>query len=181
MRAAVALSEADQLAATRVGPSMGNHSGHPEDPEPVAVPTTKRTGIPTPRELSVTVSRERSVARGPSNPRKSGSSPTSSCTHTPTKHLRTTSGKLKQENEGGEKAVLESQVREPIAEAKTKDNEINRLRSELKKSKERMALSTEGTDASDQSSDGTSVPPGNTEPLIRTLEEKNKDLSERAC
>ncbi|EHB07807.1 Cytospin-B [Heterocephalus glaber] len=139
----------------------------------VAVPTTKRTGIPTPRELSVTVSRERSVARGPSNPRKSGSSPTSSCTHTPTKHLRTTSTKLKQENEAGEKAVLESRVRELIAEAKTKDNEINRLRSELKKCKERRALSTEGTDASDQSSDGTSVPPGNTEPL-RTLEEKNK-------
>ncbi|XP_033618646.1 cytospin-B isoform X1 [Fukomys damarensis] len=140
----------------------------------VAVPTTKRTGIPTPRELSVTVSRERSVPRGPSNPRKSGSSPTSSCTHTPTKHLRTTSAKLKQENEAGEKAVLESRVRELLAEAKAKDSEINRLRSELKKCKERRALSTEGTDAADPSSDGTSFPPGNTEPLIRTLEEKNK-------
>ncbi|KAM6174809.1 cytospin-B isoform 2-T2 [Erethizon dorsatum] len=139
-----------------------------------AVTTTKRTGIPAPRELSVTVSRERSVPRGPSNPRKSGSSPTSSCTHTPTKHLRTTSAKLKQENEGGEKAVLESQVRELLAEAKAKDSEINRLRSELKKCKERRALSTEGTDASDPSSDGTSAPPGDTEPLIRTLEEKNK-------
>lgn len=153
---------------------MGNHSGRPEDPEPVAVPTTKRTGIPTPRELSVTVSRERSVPRGPPNPRKSGSSPTSSCTHTPTKHLRTTSAKLKQENEAGEKAVLESRVRELLAEAKAKDSEINRLRSELKKCKERRALSTEGNDASDPSLDGTSFPPGNTEPLIRTLEEKNK-------
>ncbi|XP_013377652.1 PREDICTED: cytospin-B isoform X3 [Chinchilla lanigera] len=138
------------------------------------VPTAKRTGIPTPRELSVAVSRERSVSRGPSNPRKSGSSPTSSCTHTPTKHLRTTSAKLKQESEGGEKAVLESQVRELLAEAKAKDSEINRLRSELKKCKERRALSTEGTDASDPSSDGTAAPSGGTEPLIRTLEEKNK-------
>ncbi|VTJ56871.1 Hypothetical predicted protein [Marmota monax] len=153
---------------------MGNHSGRPEDPEPGAVSTTKRTGIPAPRELSVTVSRERSVPRGPSNPRKSGSSPTSSCTPTPTKHLRTTSAKSKQENEGGEKAVLESQVRELLAEAKAKDSEINRLRSELKKCKERRALSTEGTDASDPSVDGISAPPGDTEPLLRALEEKNK-------
>ncbi|KAM5273267.1 cytospin-B isoform 2-T2 [Ctenodactylus gundi] len=139
-----------------------------------AVTATKRTGIPTPREVAGTVSRERSVPRGPSNPRKSGSSPTSSCTHTPTKHLRTTSAKPKQDSEGGEKAVLESQVRELLAEAKAKDSEISRLRSELKKCKERRALNTEGTDASDPSADGTSAAPGDTEPLIRALEEKNK-------
>nr|XP_044986735.1 cytospin-B isoform X2 [Jaculus jaculus] len=134
-----------------------------------AVSTVKRTGIPAPRELSATISRERSVPRGPSNPKKSGSSPTSSCTPTPTKHLRTTSTKAKQEQEGGEKAVLESQVRELLAEAKAKDSEINRLRSELKKCKERK-----DTGASDPSADGASAPPGDTEPLIRDLEEKNK-------
>ncbi|KAM7333555.1 hypothetical protein ACRRTK_006875 [Alexandromys fortis] len=101
-----------------------------------AVPTTKRTGIPAPRELSVTISRERSVPRGPSSSKKLGSSPTSSCTPTPTKHLRPTSAKPKQDHEGTEKSVLESQVRELLAEAKTKDSEINRLRSELKKCKE---------------------------------------------
>ncbi|XP_069883717.1 cytospin-B isoform X1 [Dipodomys merriami] len=139
-----------------------------------AVPTTKRTGIPAPRDLSVAISRERSVPRGSSNPKKSGSSPTSSCTPTPTKHLRNTSAKPKQDHEGGEKAVLESQVRELLAEAKAKDSEINRLRSELKKCKERRALSTEGTDASDLSADGTTAPPGDIEPLVRALEEKNK-------
>ncbi|XP_006973622.1 cytospin-B isoform X2 [Peromyscus maniculatus bairdii] len=139
-----------------------------------AVPTTKRTGIPAPRELSVTISRERSVPRGPSSSKKLGSSPTSSCTPTPTKHLRSTSAKPKQEHEGTEKSVLESQVRELLAEAKTKDSEINRLRSELKKCKERWALSTEDTSASDPSAEGTSAPVGDTEPLIRTLEEKNK-------
>ncbi|XP_017651260.1 cytospin-B isoform X2 [Nannospalax galili] len=138
-----------------------------------AVPTTKRTGIPAPRELSVTISRERSVPRGPSSSKKLGSSPTSSCTPTPTKHLKITS-KAKQEHEGGEKAVLESQVRELLAEAKTKDSEINRLRSELKKCKERWALSTEGTNTSDPSADGTPAPLGDPEPLIRALEEKNK-------
>ncbi|XP_040486042.1 cytospin-B isoform X2 [Ursus maritimus] len=141
---------------------------------PGAVTTAKRTGIPAPRELSVTVSRERTVPRGPSNPRKSVSSPTSSSTPTPTKHLRTTSTRPKQENEGGEKAVLESQVRELLAEAKAKDSEINRLRSELKKCKEKRTPSIEGADASDSNLDGTSASPSDSEPLIRALEEKNK-------
>ncbi|KAM4844368.1 cytospin-B isoform 3-T3 [Thomomys bottae] len=153
---------------------MGNHSGRPEDPDSGAVPTTKRTGIPAPRDLSVAISRERSVPRGSSNPKKSGSSPTSSCTPTPTKHLRTTSAKPKQDHEGGEKAVLESQVRELLAEAKAKDSEINRLRSELKKCKERRAVSTEGADASDPSACGMIAPPGDIEPLVKALEKKNK-------
>ncbi|XP_053424546.1 cytospin-B isoform X2 [Nycticebus coucang] len=155
---------------------MGNHSGRPEDPEPGSVTTAKRTGIPAPREFSVTVSRERSVPRGPSNPRKPVSSPTSSSTPTPTKHLRTTSTKPRQENESGEKAVLESQVRELLAEAKAKDSEINRLRSELKKCKEKRTLNTEGTDALGPNVDETSVLPGDTEPLVRALEEKNKNF-----
>ncbi|XP_014445092.1 cytospin-B isoform X2 [Tupaia chinensis] len=140
-----------------------------------AVPATKRTGIPAPRELPVTVSRERSVPRGPCNPRKSVSSPTSSSTPTPTKHLRAVSTKPRQESEGGEKAVLESQVRELLAEAKAKDSEINRLRSELKKCKEKRALSSEGADASDPNGDAA-VSPGDPEPLIRALEEKNRNF-----
>uniref|UniRef100_Q5SXY1-3 Isoform 4 of Cytospin-B n=1 Tax=Mus musculus TaxID=10090 RepID=Q5SXY1-3 len=153
---------------------MGNHSAKLEEPETGTIPTTKRTGIPAPRELSVTISRERSVPRGPSSSKKLGSSPTSSCNPTPTKHLRTTPAKPKQEHEGAEKAVLESQVRELLAEAKTKDSEINRLRSELKKCKERWALSTEDANASDPSAEGTASPESDAQPLIRTLEEKNK-------
>ncbi|XP_042637553.1 cytospin-B [Orycteropus afer afer] len=141
---------------------------------PGYIPTTKRTGIPAPRELTVAVPRERSVPRGPSNPRKSVSSPTSSSTHTPTKHLRTTSTKAKQENEGAEKAVLESHIRELLAEAKAKDSEINRLRSELKKCKEKRSLNSEVTDSLDLSVDGIPISLSDTEPLIRTLEEKNK-------
>ncbi|XP_045840994.1 cytospin-B isoform X6 [Meles meles] len=143
---------------------------------PGAVPTTKRTGIPAPRELSATVSRERTVPRGPSNPRKPVSSPTASSTPTPTKHLRTTSTRPKQEPEGGEKAVLESQVRELLAEAKAKDSEINRLRSELKKCREKRTPGAEGAEASDASPDVTSSSPGDSEPLIRALEEKNKSF-----
>ncbi|KAK2492587.1 hypothetical protein MC885_004435 [Smutsia gigantea] len=141
-----------------------------------AVTATKRTGIPAPRELSVTVSRDRTVPRGPSNPRKSASSPTSSTTPTPTKHLRTTSTRPRQEPEAGEKAVLESQVRELLAEAKEKDSEINRLRSELKKCREKRTVNTEGADAADPDADGALVSPGDSEPLIRALEEKNKNF-----
>ncbi|XP_006901452.1 PREDICTED: cytospin-B-like isoform X2 [Elephantulus edwardii] len=142
---------------------------------PGTAATTKRTGIPAPRELSVAIPRERSVPRGPSNPRKSVSSPTSSSTPTPTKQPRTISAKAKQENEGAEKAVLESHIRELLAEAKAKDSEINRLRSELKKCKEKRALNTDGPGALDPSVNGP-IPSGDTEPLIKALEEKNKNF-----
>ncbi|XP_058139371.1 cytospin-B isoform X2 [Dasypus novemcinctus] len=137
-----------------------------------AATSTKRTGIPAPRELSVSVSRERAVPRGPSNPRKSVSSPTPSATPTPTKHLRLTAAKPKQDNDSAEKAVLESQVRELLAEAKAKDSEINRLRSELKKCRERRAPNSEGPDA--LPSGAAPGSPGGAEPLTRALEEDRK-------
>ncbi|XP_054995232.1 cytospin-B isoform X3 [Sorex araneus] len=140
------------------------------------VATTKRTGIPAPRELAVTVSRERTVPRGPSNPRKLVSSPTSSSTPTPIKHLRTASTRPKQENEGGEKAMLESQVRELLAEAKVKDSEINRLRSELKKCKEKRSPNTEVTNTVNPNVGRTSFSSGDSESLVRALEEKNKNF-----
>ncbi|XP_069459545.1 cytospin-B isoform X1 [Ovis canadensis] len=141
-----------------------------------AVIATKRTGIPTPRELAVTVSRDRTVPRGPSNSRKVTISPTSSSTPTPTKHVRAAPPRPRLEHEGAEKAVLESQVRELLAEAKEKDSEINRLRSELKKWMEKRTQDSEGGDALDSSVDGTSVLPGDSEPLIRALEEKNQSF-----
>ncbi|XP_075417124.1 cytospin-B isoform X3 [Tenrec ecaudatus] len=155
---------------------MGNHLARPEEPEPGAAAPTKRTGIPAPRELSAAVPREKSVQRGSSNPRKSVSSPTSSSTPTPTKHLRTTSSKAKQENDAAERAGLESHVRELLAEAKAKDSEINRLRSELKKCKEKRDLTSEETGALDQNVDAIPLSSGDTEPLIRALEEKNKSF-----
>ena len=149
---------------------MGNHSGRPEDPEAGAV-AAKRTGIPAPRDLSVTVSRERTVPRGPANPRKSASSPTSPSTPTPARHPRAAPPRPRQGQEGADKAVLESQVRELLAEAKEKDSEINRLRSELKKWAERRTQDRPGADAP---SPGLS--PGDSEPLIRALEEKNRSF-----
>ncbi|XP_016158436.1 PREDICTED: cytospin-B isoform X2 [Ficedula albicollis] len=148
-----------ELAESRLKPSTG------------AVSAAKRTGIPAPRELSSSVSRERAVLRGQANTRKAQPSPTSSGAPTPTKHVRPTS-KSKQENESGDKAVLESQVKELLAEAKTKDSEITKLRCELKKCKEKGSLSLEGMGASNQNLE--TVSPVDIDPLIRTLQEKNR-------
>uniref|UniRef100_A0A8C9G840 Sperm antigen with calponin homology and coiled-coil domains 1 n=1 Tax=Pavo cristatus TaxID=9049 RepID=A0A8C9G840_PAVCR len=148
-----------ELAESRLKPSTGT------------VSTAKRTGIPAPREISSSVSRERAVLRGQANTRKTQPSPTSSGTPTPTKHVRPTS-KSKQESETGDKAVLESQVKELLAEAKTKDSEITKLRCELKKCKEKGSLNSEGMGASEQNVEALS--PVDMDPLIRTLQEKNR-------
>ncbi|XP_074778599.1 cytospin-B isoform X3 [Athene noctua] len=148
---------------------MGNQPGRAEEHDQVSA--AKRTGIPAPREISSSVSRERAVLRGQANTRKTQPSPTSSGTPTPTKHVRPTS-KSKQENETGDKAVLESQVKELLAEAKTKDSEITKLRCELKKCKEKGSLNAEGMGASNQNLE--TVSPVDIDPLIRTLQEKNR-------
>ncbi|KAM6403038.1 cytospin-B isoform 2-T2 [Rhynochetos jubatus] len=150
---------------------MGNQPGRAEEHDQGTVSAAKRTGIPAPREISSSVSRERAVLRGQANTRKTQPSPTSSGTPTPTKHVRSTS-KSKQENETGDKAVLESQVKELLAEAKTKDSEITKLRSELKKCKEKGSLNTEGMGASNENLE--TVSPVDINPLIRTLREKNR-------
>ncbi|XP_014808680.1 PREDICTED: cytospin-B isoform X2 [Calidris pugnax] len=150
---------------------MGNQPGRVEEHDQGTVSAAKRTGIPAPREISSSVSRERAVLRGQATTRKTQPSPTSSGTPTPTKHVRPTS-KSKQENESGDKAVLESQVKELLAEAKTKDSEITKLRCELKKCKEKGSLNAEGMGASNQNLE--TVSPVDIDPLIRTLQEKNR-------
>ncbi|NXX93686.1 CYTSB protein, partial [Centropus bengalensis] len=148
-----------ELAESRLKPGTGT------------VSAAKRTGIPGPREISSSVSRERAVLRGQANTRKTQPSPTSSGAPTPTKHVRPAS-KSKQENETGDKAVLESQVKELLAEAKTKDSEITKLRCELKKCKEKGSLNAEAMGASNQNVE--IVSPVDIDPLIRTLQEKNR-------
>ncbi|XP_044528941.1 cytospin-B isoform X2 [Gracilinanus agilis] len=155
---------------------MGNQSGRLEELEPGTISSTKRTGIPAPRELSAPTSRERTALRGPSSAKKPIPSPISSSTPTPTKHLRGNS-KSKLENDAGDKAMLESQVRELLAEAKTKDFEISKLRSELKKFKEKGSPNAaEGSDALGQNGDELPSSPADLDPLIRTLRLKNKNF-----
>ncbi|XP_063002514.1 cytospin-B isoform X2 [Elgaria multicarinata webbii] len=146
---------------------MGNQPARAEEPEPGSIPSSKRTGIPAPRELPTAVAREKAVPR----PRKAQPSPTSSGTPTPTKHSR---GALKTKNEAEvvDRAVLESQVKELLAEAKTKDSEITKLRSELKKRQDKEPPGN--GDCASPLDPSRDPPPVETEPLIRALQEKNR-------
>ncbi|KAJ1186037.1 hypothetical protein NDU88_002822 [Pleurodeles waltl] len=134
---------------------------------------TKRTGIPAPRDLPVTVTRERVTLRSPANAKKPPSSPISSST--PVKYLRPTT-RQKQENEANDKTVLESQVKELLAEAKTKDFEISKLRSELKKFKNEGSPSPEVPNALSQNAEGESISTSEPELLVRTLKEQNQNF-----
>ncbi|XP_062816793.1 cytospin-B isoform X2 [Anolis carolinensis] len=120
-------------------------------------PSSKRTGIPAPRELPASVAREKASLR----PRKAQPGPASTSASalgapTPSKASRTVPKPKGNEAEAGDKAALESQVKELLAEAKAKDSEIGKLRSELKKRPANGEL------------------PGSADPLVRTLREKNQ-------
>ncbi|XP_061461221.1 cytospin-B isoform X2 [Rhineura floridana] len=130
-------------------------------PTPGSIPSSKRTGIPAPRELPTAAGREKAVLR----PRKAQPSPTSSGTPTPTKHSRPTL-KFKNEGEAGDKAALESQIKELLAEGKAKDSEITKLRRELKEHHNKEWVNC-GLDHSAR------VSPADVGPLIRGLQEKN--------
>ncbi|XP_069617235.1 cytospin-B-like isoform X2 [Ranitomeya imitator] len=98
--------------------------------------STRRTGIPTPRELSTQITRDRTNLRAQApTTKKILPSPTSPSTLTP-KIVRA-APKIKQDNEPNNKSLLELQVKELLAEAKTKDFEITKLQSELQKCKVR--------------------------------------------
>ncbi|XP_067328208.1 cytospin-B isoform X2 [Anolis sagrei] len=125
-------------------------------------PSSKRTGIPAPRELPASVAREKAALR----PRKAQLGLTSASTSsvgapTPSKTSRPVLKLKGNEAEAGDKAALESQVKELLAEAKAKDSEIGKLRNELKKRQERKEPANGDL-------------PGSADPLVRTLREKNQ-------
>uniref|UniRef100_A0A8C5QR56 Sperm antigen with calponin homology and coiled-coil domains 1 n=1 Tax=Leptobrachium leishanense TaxID=445787 RepID=A0A8C5QR56_9ANUR len=162
---------------------MGNQFGRPEEqqqqqqqqPQPQdegASSAARRTGIPTPRDLQTQISKERAPWRGPTQPRKSLPSPSLQNAPTPSKIVRTPT-RPKQENESNNKTVLESQVKGLLAEAKTKDSEISKLRSELQKCKDKDSPSTEVLDLFEHSSDMQAMQSSNPETFTRILQEKN--------
>ncbi|KAJ7308788.1 hypothetical protein JRQ81_008053 [Phrynocephalus forsythii] len=145
---------------------MGNQTGRPEEFDPGSIPSSKRTGIPAPRELPNSAAREKAALR----PRKAQPSPASSGTPTPTKNSRPAL-KAKNESDGANKALLESQVKELLAEAKTKDSEITKLRSELKRQQDPGPHNCDLASWLDRNSEPL---PAEAEALIRALQEKNR-------
>ncbi|XP_072569847.1 cytospin-B isoform X3 [Paramormyrops kingsleyae] len=105
------------------------------------VPSAKKSGIPAPREIPPTISRDRVSLRD--QLRTAGSKkmiPSSSSSNLSGLGKSTrTSVKAKADGEAGdrasEKAVLECQVKELLAEAKAKEFEISKLRTELQRVK----------------------------------------------
>uniref|UniRef100_F6WBT6 Sperm antigen with calponin homology and coiled-coil domains 1 n=1 Tax=Xenopus tropicalis TaxID=8364 RepID=F6WBT6_XENTR len=156
---------------------MGNQPARPEEQEQGTSAAARRTGIPAPRELSTPVSRDRVALRSPvnANAKKTLPSPSSPSTPTPSKNVRTPT-RPKQENEQINKTVLEIQVKELLAEAKTKDSEICKLRSELQKCKDKESPSPEVLNSIGplaELHDINNVALSDPEALIRTLQEKN--------
>uniref|UniRef100_A0A1A7XDK9 Cytospin-A n=1 Tax=Iconisemion striatum TaxID=60296 RepID=A0A1A7XDK9_9TELE len=97
----------------------------------------KKSGIPAPREIPSSITRDRVSLRDQlrsSSTKRMVSSASTSSLSTLTKQTRS-STKSRADMEGQEKTLLESQVKELMAEAKAKDLEISNLRMELQRCK----------------------------------------------
>ncbi|CAL1573841.1 unnamed protein product [Knipowitschia caucasica] len=114
--------------------------------------TTKKSGIPAPKEVQSSISRDRVSSKDPlrssSNKRMVSSASTSSLS-TLSKQTRNTA-KTRGDPEGQEKGLLESQVKELLAEAKAKDSEISNLRTELQRCKSKVALTSPSSPSADR-------------------------------
>ncbi|XP_044139706.1 cytospin-B isoform X3 [Bufo gargarizans] len=158
---------------------MGNQPAKPEEQEQ-GLSATRKTGIPTPRELPTQIARDRPSLRA-QNPaaKKTLPSPTSPGTPTP-KSIRAPS-KPKQENESHNKSALELQVKELLAEAKSKDFEISKLQCELQKCKDKESSSPEIMNLLDTSVEMHLMHGTDPELLLKTLQDKTvafqKELS----
>ncbi|XP_077360135.1 cytospin-B isoform X2 [Festucalex cinctus] len=105
---------------------------------------TKKSGIPAPREIPSSATRERISLRDQlrsSSTKRMVSSASTSSLSTLAKQTRN-SAKCRGEAEGQEKGLLECQVKELLAEAKTKDLEISNLRTELQRCKSKATTSS---------------------------------------
>lgn len=101
----------------------------------------KKSGIPAPREIPSAITRDRTSLREQlrsSTAKRMVTSASTSSLSTLTKQTRG-STKSRGDAEGQERGLLESQVKELLAEAKAKDSEISSLRTELQRCRERAS------------------------------------------
>ncbi|XP_073695855.1 cytospin-B isoform X2 [Garra rufa] len=153
---------------------MGNQETRVEDPD-TGVQSTKKSGIPAPREIPQSISRERVSLRDQqksSTAKKMVTSASTSSLSTLSKHTRG-SAKTKAESAVSDKNLLESQVRELLAEAKTKEFEISKLRMELQRHKGKDSSSEAGTPEGNSELERIPTQPGDIQVLVGELKEKN--------
>lgn len=143
------------------------------------VPSAKRSGIPAPREIPSTISRDRVSLRDQlraSGTRKMLPSTSTSSISSLSKHTRTPV-KTKADSEANDKSVLECQVKELLAEAKAKEFEISKLRTELKRFKDKGTPDAESPESLDQEMDQDLLTqPAELQSLIKMLREKNRSF-----
>ncbi|MBN3308307.1 CYTSB protein, partial [Amia calva] len=140
------------------------------------VPSAKKTGIPTPREIPTSISRDRLSLRDQlrtPNTKKMVPSASTSSLAVLAKHSRAAI-KAKPDSETNDKAVLECQVKELLAEAKAKEFEISKLRMELKRYKDRGTPDATTPESTDLDQDGLAAQPAEVQSLVTTLREKNR-------
>ncbi|KAI2664337.1 Cytospin-B [Labeo rohita] len=140
-----------------------------------SVQSTKKSGIPAPREIPQSISRERVSLRDQqksSTAKKMVTSASTSSLSTLSKHSRG-SVKTKAESVVFDKNLLESQVRELLAEAKTKEFEISKLRMELQRHKGKDSSSEAGTPEGNSEIERTPSQSGDIQVLVGELREKN--------
>ncbi|XP_077088028.1 cytospin-B isoform X2 [Siphateles boraxobius] len=140
-----------------------------------SVQSTKKSGIPPPREIPQSISRERLSLRDQqksSIAKKMVSSASTSSLSALAKHSRG-SVKTKAESVVLDKTLLESQVRELLAEAKTKEFEISKLRTELQRHKGKDSSSEPGTPEGNSEIEKTPTQSGDIQVLVGELREKN--------
>ncbi|TRY55991.1 hypothetical protein DNTS_026857, partial [Danionella cerebrum] len=139
------------------------------------VQSNKKSGIPAPREIPQSISRERLSLRDQqkcATTKKMVTSASASSLSTLTKHSRV-SAKTKSDSMVLDKTMLESQVRELLAEAKTKEFEISKLRMELQRYKGKDSSSEAGTPEGRSEKEKTPTQTGDFQVLVGELREKN--------
>ncbi|XP_072531105.1 cytospin-B isoform X2 [Salminus brasiliensis] len=154
---------------------MGNQAARAEDPE-TGVQSGKKSGIPAPREIPQTISRERTSLRDQlksSNTKKLIPSASTSSLSTLAKHGSRGSIKTKTEAESADKALLECQVKELLAEAKAKEFEISKLRMELQRCRGKGSPQEAGTPDGISDGEQTELQNSDAQTLVGELREKN--------
>ncbi|XP_053340927.1 cytospin-B isoform X2 [Clarias gariepinus] len=154
---------------------MGNHAGRAEEPDS-GLQSTKKSGIPAPRDIPQTISRDRTPLRdqlrAPSTKKMIPSASTSSLSAL-AKHSRS-SVKTKIEAESADKALLECQIKELLAEAKAKEFEISKLRMELQRCRGKGSPQDAGTPDGTSERGQTELNFTDTHTLVEEMKEKNR-------
>uniref|UniRef100_W5M762 Cytospin-A n=1 Tax=Lepisosteus oculatus TaxID=7918 RepID=W5M762_LEPOC len=154
---------------------MGNQAGRVEELEQ-GVPSAKKSGIPAPREIPTTISRDRLSLRDQlrtASTKKVVPSASTSSLSALAKHSRPPV-KAKSDGETNDKAILECQVKELLAEAKAKEFEISKLRTELKRCRDRGMLDVVTPEGTDLDLESLVAQPAEIQSLVKTMREKNR-------